>query len=93
MIYQFSAQEADISTDMSYKVSQKIVSTVNYVFDTGLDEYQISDYAWRINGITRKLAHMTEYFLLAIAMSFPLYVYGLRGRIPSILRGRACRFL
>lgn len=90
MIYQFSAQEADISTDMSYKVSHKIVSTVNYVFDTGLDEYQISDYAWRINGITRKLAHMTEYFLLAIAMSFPLYVYGLRGILLVIVAGGIC---
>ncbi|MBO7711016.1 MAG: VanZ family protein [Lachnospiraceae bacterium] len=90
MIYQFSAQEADVSTDLSYKVSHRIVSAVNYVFDTGLDEYQVADYAWRINGITRKLAHMTEYFFLAIAMSFPLYVYGLRGILLVIVAGGIC---
>jgi len=90
MIYHFSAQEADISTDMSYKASYRIVSTVNYVFDTDLDDYQISDYAWRINGITRKLAHMTEYFLLAVAMSFPLYIYGLRGILLVLVAGGIC---
>ena len=90
MIYQFSAQEAQQSTDLSYKVSYQIVSTANYLFDTDLQEYQISDYAWRINGVTRKLAHMTEYFLLAVAMSFPLYVYGLRGILLVLVAGGIC---
>lgn len=90
MIFQFSAQEAETSSNLSYKVSYTIVSTADYVFDTGLDDYQISDYALRINGITRKLAHMTEYFLLAIAMSFPLYVYGLRGILLVIVAGGIC---
>ena len=33
----------------------------------------LSQWADKINFITRKLAHMTEYFALAVAVSFPLY--------------------
>ena len=29
--------------------------------------------------IVRKTAHFTEYFLLAVSVAFPLYVYGVRG--------------
>ncbi len=90
MIFTFSGQEGDLSSSVSYKASYLIVKSVDYVFETGLQEYQISDYAVRINGITRKLAHMTEYFLLAIAVSFPLYVYGLRGILLVIVAGAIC---
>ena len=38
----------------------------------------------------RKAAHMTEYFLLAIAISFPLYVYGVRGIWLMLLAGIVC---
>ena len=38
----------------------------------------------------RKAAHMTEYFLLAVAISFPLYVYGVRGIWLMILAGIVC---
>lgn len=33
---------------------------------------------------------MTEYFLLAVAISFPLYVYGVRGIWLMILAGIVC---
>mgnify|MGYP001638663077 FL=1 len=33
---------------------------------------------------------MTEYFLLAVAISFPLYVYGVRGIWLVILAGIIC---
>ncbi len=90
MIYTFSAQEGDISSSVSYKVSYHIVKAADYLLDTHLDEWQISDYAVKINGITRKLAHMTEYFLLAVAVSFPLYVYGLHGILLLLLAGTFC---
>ena len=38
----------------------------------------------------RKAAHMTEYCLLAIAISFPLYVYGVRGIWLILLAGAIC---
>lgn len=90
MIYSFSAQDAQLSTSISYKASQMLVKSADYVFDLHLDEYQVADYAVRIHGVTRKLAHMTEYFLLAVAVSFPLYVYGLRGILLLIVAGVVC---
>ena len=79
MIYSFSAQPGEVSSALSYKVSYKIVQTADYIFDGGHEEWQLSQWADKINFITRKLAHMTEYFALAVAVSFPLYVYGLHG--------------
>lgn len=90
MIYSFSAQEGDLSSSVSYKASCVLVEAADYVFDMGLDDYQVSYYATKINGVTRKLAHMAEYFLLAIAVSFPLYVYGLHGILLMLLAGGLC---
>ena len=90
MIYQFSAQPAEVSSQLSYKVSYKIVETADYVFETNLDYWQMDEWANRIHGVTRKLAHMTEYFALAIAVSFPLYVYGVHGIWLMLLAGIIC---
>ena len=49
--------------------------------------------AYKADGIhyyVRKAAHMTEYFLLAIAISFPLYVYGVRGIWLMLLARNVC---
>ena len=90
MIFSFSAQPGEVSSSVSYKASCMIVKAADNVFDMGMDDYQISYYATKINGVTRKLAHMTEYFLLAIAVSFPLYVYGLHGILLMLLAGGIC---
>lgn len=90
MIFTFSSMEADVSTSVSYKASAVLVKAADSLFDMGLDDYQISYFSTKINGVTRKLAHMTEFFALAIAVSFPLYVYGLRGILLMILAGGFC---
>lgn len=90
MIYGFSAQNGEVSSQLSYKVSYEIVDTADDVFEVGLEDWQIENWAHRINGVTRKLAHMTEYFLLAVAVSFPLYVYGVRGIWLMVLAGFIC---
>ena len=90
MIYTFSAQSGETSSALSYKVSEEIVRTVNTVTMQGWDDYTIQSYAGQTNGIVRKCAHVTEYFLLAIAVSFPLYVYGLRGILLMLLAGMIC---
>ena len=90
MIYRFSAQPAEVSSQLSYKVSYKIVETADYLFDTNLDYWQMDEWANRIHGVTRKLAHMTEYFALAVAVSFPLYVYGVHGIWLMLLAGMIC---
>lgn len=90
VIYGFSAQDAGASSNLSYKVSYKIVEIGNEILDKGLDETQIADYADQIGYPVRKLAHMTEYFLLAVAVSFPFYVYGLRGFPLMLVAGFIC---
>lgn len=90
MIYNFSAQPGEVSAQLSYQVSYELVETADYVFETGLDDWQIEQWAYRMHGVTRKLAHMVEYFALAIAMSFPLYVYGVHGIWLMLLAGMLC---
>ena len=90
MIYSFSAQEGSVSSDLSYKVSYYMVKTADQVLDTDLQEWEIESFANRFHGVTRKLAHMTEYFALAIAVSFPLYVYGLHGIPLMLAAGMIC---
>ncbi len=90
VIYGFSAQDGNVSGNLSYQVSYKIVEIGNEILDKGLDETQIADYADQIGYPVRKLAHMTEYFLLAVAVSFPFYVYGLRGFPLMLVAGFIC---
>lgn len=90
IIYSFSAQSGEVSGNLSYEVSYKIVEVGNSILDKQLDEWQISEYVCEIEYPVRKLAHMTEYFLLAVAVSFPFYVYGLRGFPLMLVAGMIC---
>lgn len=90
VIYSFSAQTGETSGNLSYEVSHKIVEIGNEILNKGMDEQQIDEYACEIEYPVRKLAHMTEYFLLAVAVSFPFYVYGLRGFALMLTAGLIC---
>ncbi len=90
LIYHFSAQTGEVSGNLSYEVSYQIVETKNEVFDLGQSYEQLSEEAYGIQYYVRKAAHMTEYFLLAIAISFPLYVYKVRGIWLMLLAGIVC---
>lgn len=90
VIYGFSAQDAAASGSLSFKVSYKIVEIGNEVLERGLDEAEMEVFADRIEYPVRKLAHMSEYFMLAVAVSFPFYVYGLRGFPLMLVAGLIC---
>lgn len=90
MIYNFSAQPGDVSAQLSYKVSYKIVETVDQALDANMEYWEIETWVYRIHGLVRKLAHMTEYFALAVAVAFPLYVYGVHGIWLMLLAGLIC---
>lgn len=90
LIFSFSAQTGVSSGQLSYKVSYKLVETGSRVLDKPLDDVQIDAYARRIEGPVRKLAHMTEYFILAITVALPFYVYGLRGFPLLLVAGAIC---
>lgn len=90
LIFSFSAQDGTTSGNLSYKVSEIIVESANEAFELNWSQGEIAAYIEKIHHPVRKLAHMTEYFILAITVSFPLYVYGVRGLWLPILAGGIC---
>lgn len=90
MIFHFSSQGGTDSGALSYKVSVAAVKVVDKVMDKEWSEEQIADYAERYHFRVRKLAHFTEYFILAVSVAFPLYVYGMRGVWLVIFAGAFC---
>ncbi len=90
VIYSFSAQPGEVSGNLSYQVSYDIVELKSELLSENLSSDELAYKADGIHYYVRKAAHMTEYFLLAIAISFPLYVYGVRGIWLMILAGIVC---
>ena len=90
LIFSFSGQTGEASSSLSYDISHKIIVTADQVLDKNLSAERISYYTDRIHTTVRKAAHMTEYFILAICVSFPLYVYGLRGILLFLFAGFIC---
>lgn len=93
LIFSFSSQTGEVSGDLSYHVSYKVVEVaemVDQVVDLGIEPGNTDYYAEKINYYVRKAAHMTEYFCLAVAVAFPFYVYGLRGFPLLLLAGAIC---
>ena len=90
MIFSFSSQNGTESSQLSEKVARSIFITIDHVMDRGWDDEKIQELADEYQYPVRKLAHMTEYCLLAIAISFPLYVYGVRGIWLILLAGAIC---
>ena len=77
MIFSFSSQNGTESSQLSEKVARGIFITIDHVMDRGWDDEKIQELADEYQYPVRKLAHMTEYCLLAICVSLPLYVYGI----------------
>ena len=90
LIYYLSGQDGITSAGLSLKVSIKVVEIASKVFDHPLTPEEIMHYADLIHFLIRKCAHMGLYFLLAVSVSFPLYVYGLRGIPLMIIAGGFC---
>ena len=89
-IYSFSAQTGTESGNLSHMISVKIVETASDTLQKDLDDWEVEELADHIEFYVRKAAQMTEYFLVAIAVSFPLYVYGLRGFPLLLFAGLIC---
>ena len=90
VIFSFSAQTGEVSGNLSYEISYQIVETKNELLATYKSYDELAYEADQIHYCVRKAAHMTEYFLLAIAISFPLYVYRVRGFWLVFLAGIVC---
>ena len=79
MIFMFSSQDADESSQLSYQVGVKVLTMANETLDQGWTRKQIEQISSAGQYFIRKTAHFSEYFLLAVTVAFPLYVYGVRG--------------
>ena len=90
VIFTLSAQEGSVSSGLSMQVSGVIVDVAEDILDQDWSDARKETYAGIINPYVRKLAHVTEYFLLAVSVSFPLYVYGVRGIALMLLAGGIC---
>lgn len=90
LIFSFSSQDGNASGNLSYRVSEIIVESANEAFELHWSGNEMDYYIERIHRPVRKLAHVTEYFLLAVSISFPLYVYGIRGMWLPLLAGGFC---
>lgn len=94
-VLQFFSTEWNGFGNLSYSVSHKIVEIGNEVLEKNMEEWEIDEKAYEIEYPVRKIAHMTEYFILAVAVSLPFYVYGLRGfglmLVAGLILRRLCR--
>ena len=90
LIFSFSAQTGEVSGELSYKISYNIVEIKSEILHEGKSYDELNYEANSIQFYVRKAAHMTEYFLLAVAVSFPLYVYRVRGFWLFLLAGIFC---
>jgi VanZ family protein len=90
VIFMFSAQDADESSQLSYEVGVAVLSYANDAFDRGWSSKYIEHLSEVGQHYIRKTAHFTEYFLLAVSVAFPLYVYGVRGISLMFFAGLFC---
>ena len=90
IIFSFSAQTGSESGSLSYQVSKTIVLAYNKFFSKGLSNELLNELIHQIHPFIRKTAHFTEFFALAITVSFPLYVYKIRGIFLIILGELFC---
>lgn len=76
VIFLFSAQTGNTSGSLSGAVAEKLVSTLR----PELSPKDVKEKADALQFPIRKLAHFSEYFVLALTFLLPLFVFGLRGR-------------
>lgn len=90
IIFGFSSEQGVDSAALSYKVSHKLVEAVDTIGEFDWPHERIDAYADKVHTLVRKTAHVTEYTLLAMTVSLPLYVYGLHGILLMLLAGGFC---
>ena len=73
IIFGFSKQDGEESSGLSYKAADIILTVCDKAGIIDCNENNRESMIEAVQFPIRKAAHMTEYFLLAIAISFPLY--------------------
>ena len=78
MIYRFSAQPAVESASLSQEVTERVVHSINYRLQMGWTPAEQALKVILLEFYVRKLAHFSEYLLLAVTLIIPLYAHGVR---------------
>lgn len=66
LIFQFSGENADLSSDLSGGICERMVHFINQQLQLGWNPIQMEQWAELIETPVRKCAHFTEYMLLSI---------------------------
>lgn len=75
LIFGFSAQDGESSGSLSFQISLYIVQLFSPLLPVTLSDEVLFERANFIHIFVRKAAHMTEYFLLVLALHLPLKTY------------------
>jgi len=75
IIFLFSSATSNSSNDLSYTISEYLITISNKIGLTDLDGYEKYYMVYRINKPIRKIAHMTEYFILAFLVFQVMKLY------------------
>ena len=90
VIFHFSAQEGVQSASLSREVTKVVVLAYNKVAAKGYDNLTLNSMIDSLHPYVRKAAHVTEYCLLAMAVSLPMWVYRIRGFGLTLFAGAFC---
>lgn len=75
IIFSFSAQTGEDSGGLSGRICFSVVSAVNDLFRFGWEQSQMQEFAAMLGFPIRKLAHMTEFGILAVLFYWALTFY------------------
>ena len=90
LIYSMSAQTAVASSALSESLTYRLLELAARLLDLSPEPSLLLEYTRLLNGLIRKCAHITEFFLLAVSVSLPLYVYRVRGFKLVLISGLFC---
>lgn len=91
LIFSMSAKRGEQSAGMSRQVSVKVIQMKTNVMQEQLEEKEVEQQAEKMEYYIRKLAHFSEYALLAICVIIALrYSAGRKGRSLYLLSEAIC---
>ncbi len=83
VIFGFSAQTGSESGSLSYSLCQIILKFFDRLFSLDFTVWEINSYAMSIHILIRKIAHVTEYFLLSFCVFLPFRVWFYKPEAPN----------
>lgn len=82
-IFWFSAQPADVSTEMSDGVTRLLLRAAEAVGLMELSPERVYELCILLSTPVRKCAHITEYLVLYLTVLFGLKHWGVRGKVQA----------